>query len=403
MKVGLVKLFILGAGASKAYGQSKTGIRMPIACDFFDTFDQLKISSSLWVLQGQINLYAMEKYSVDPYTYFRSGIDIEDFHSSIESDLQDALAKDNKLESLTLQMQYNELVYLFASVINEIQNGPTSKPHLKLAENIEHDDVIATFNWDTLIEKALEETKSWSTDSGYGFVPKSIYRDAWTDPLSSDLKTTKLYKLHGSTNWLTAHPSLLGGLTTLNKFVAPNDVYVYESTEQPYPCHRGRFMNGYERHSYGYYPVNLDMVARAPDGRAIVSVNQPKPHVQEGTAPSHGVPTIPLIIPPVKEKKYDQYGNLFDGLWEKTAKAIEIADEIILIGYSFPKTDIKSTKLFLDAFMKRTTKPKIKILDPNPERIADKFKYEFGFLDSEICVYKDYFSENFDIEAMIKN
>ncbi len=53
--------------------------------------------------------------------------------------------------------------------------------------------------------------------------------------------------------------------------------------------------------------------------------------------------------------------------------------------------------------MKRTCKPKIKILDPNPERIADKFKYEFGFLDSEISVYKDYFSESFDIEAMIKN
>jgi|TARA_B100000519_G_scaffold185198_1_gene180155 hypothetical protein len=401
--VGLVKLFILGAGASKAYGQSNTGVRMPIACDFFDTFDKLEISSSLWVLQGQINLYAMEKYGVDPYTYFRSGIDIEDFHSSIEADLQDALAKDNKSESTILQMSYNELVYLFASVINEIQNGPTSKPHLKLAENIEHDDVIATFNWDTLIEKALEETKSWTTDHGYGFEPKSIYRDGWTAPLTSDLNTTQLYKLHGSTNWLTVHPSLLGDLTTLNKFVAPNDVYVYESTEQPYPCHRGRFMNGYERLSYGYYPVNLDMVAHSQDGQAIVTVNQPKPHVQKGTAPSHGVATIPLIIPPVKEKKYDQYGDLFDGLWEKTAKAIELADEIILIGYSFPKTDIKSTKLFLDAFMKRTCKPKIKILDPNPERIADKFKYEFGFLDSEISVYKDYFSESFDIEAMIKN
>lgn len=398
-----MKLFILGAGASKAYGQSNTGIRMPIACDFFDTFDKLEISSSLWVLQGQINLYAMEKYGVDPYTYFRSGIDIENFHSSIEADLQDAIGKEKKSESMILQMSYNELVYLFASVINEIQNGPVSKPHLQLAENLETDDVIATFNWDTLIERALEETKSWATDHGYGFEPKSIYRNGWTDPLNLDSQSVQLYKLHGSTNWLTVHPSLLGNLTTLNKFVAPNDVYIYESTEQPFPCHRGRFMDGYERFSYGYYPVNLDMVAYASDGQAIVSVNQPKPHVKKGTAPSNGVATIPLIIPSVKEKKYDQYGNLFDNLWEKTAKAIEVADEIILIGYSFPKTDIKSTKLFLDAFMKRSSKPKIKILDPNPERIADKFKYEFGFLDSEISVYKDYFSESFDIEAMIKN
>ncbi|HBC3592984.1 TPA: SIR2 family protein [Vibrio parahaemolyticus] len=398
-----MKLFILGAGASKAYGQSKTGVRMPIACDFFDTFDKLDISQSLWVLQGQINLYAMEKYGVDPYTYFRSGIDIEDFHSSIESDLQDAHAVGNKSESTILQMSYNELVYLFASVINEIQNGPVSKPHLKLAQNLSKDDVIATFNWDTLIERALEEELSWSTDRGYGFSPKSIYRNGWSSSENQSSKSVQLYKLHGSTNWLTVHPSLLGDFTTLNKFVAPDDVYVYESTEQPYPCHRGRFMEGYERLSYGYYPVNLDMVAYAPDGQEIVFIPQPKPHVEEGKAPSDGVATIPLIIPPVKEKKYDQYGSLFENLWEKTASAIEKADEIILIGYSFPKTDIKSTKLFLDAFMKRSSKPRIKILDPNPERIVDKFKYEFGFTDSEILVCKDYFSEDFDIAAMIKN
>jgi hypothetical protein len=398
-----VKLFILGAGASKAYAQSKTGVRMPIARDFFDTFDKLDISKSLWVLQGQINLYAMEKFGVESYSYFRSGIDIEDFHSSIEADLQDAIACEDKQKSMIHQMSYNELVYLFSSVINEIQNGPLSKPHLKLAENISENDVIATFNWDTLIERALEEVNSWCADVGYGFSPKSIYRNGWQVPFETKSSDIKLYKLHGSTNWLTVHPSLIGDSTTLNKFVNPDDVYVYESTEQPYPCHRGRFMEGYERLSYGYYPVNLDMVANAPDGQKMVFVNQPKPHVKKGTAPTDGVPTIPLIIPPVKNKKYDQYGSLFDGLWEKTANAIVLADEIILIGYSFPKTDIKSTKLFIDAFMKRSSKPKIKILDPYPEKIVEKFKYEFGFLDSDISVYKDYFSEEFDIDAMIKN
>ncbi|MEZ9464875.1 hypothetical protein AB4178_24650 [Vibrio splendidus] len=398
-----MKLFILGAGASKSYEQSKTGIKMPIACDFFDTFDKLDISNSLWVLQGQINLYAMEKYGVDSYSYFRSGVDIEDFHSSIEADLHDAIASGSKTESMIYQMSYNELVYLFASVINEIQNGPVSKPHLKLVENLKDDDVIATFNWDTLIDRALEEILPWVTDDGYGFKPKLIYRDGWLKPSKLNNQSVQLYKLHGSTNWLTVHPSLLGDFTTLNKLVSSDSVYVYESTEEPYPCHRGRFLEGYERFSYGYYPVNLDMVAYAPDGQPIVFVPQPKPHVKKGTASSDGVATIPLIIPPVKEKKYDQYGSLFDGLWESTGKAIETADEIILIGYSFPKTDIKSSKLFIDAFMRRTSKPRIKILDPNPERIVDKFKYEFGFLDSDISVYKDYFSEGFDIEAMIQS
>ncbi|WED25455.1 SIR2 family protein [Vibrio sp. DW001] len=399
-----MKLFILGAGASKAYGDSKTGIRMPIACDFFETYDKLDIPNNLWVLQGQIHLYIMNKYGIDPYTYLRKGIDIEDFHSSIEEDIQIELAAGNKNESMFHQMSYNELIYLFSFVINEIQNGPISKPHLRLAESVSQSDVIATFNWDTLIERALEHTSSWNVNQGYSFSPKSVYRNGWDDSdTNPNNEMVQLLKLHGSTNWLTIHPNMLDGFTTLNRFVKPEDVYVYESTKEPYPCHRGRFMEGYGRFSYGYYPVNLDMVAYDPDGQKIEFVSQPKPHFEKGKAPRDGVPTIPLIIPPVKQKKYDQYGELFGSLWSKTSEAIQKADEIILIGYSFPKTDIKSTQLFIQSFMKRVNKPKIKILDPNPEKIAEKFIYEFGFTEAEVQVYKDYFSEDFDIEALIKN
>lgn len=399
-----MKLFILGAGASKAYNDSKTGVKMPIACDFFDTYDKLNIANNLWVLQGQIHLYVMNKFGIDPYTYFRSGIDIENFHSSIEADIQKEIEAGNENESMFHQMSYNELIYLFSFVINEIQNGSISKPHLKLAECISEDDVIATFNWDTLIERALEDSSNWNTDQGYSFTPKSIYRNGWKD---SDKQLNEpmvqLLKLHGSTNWLTVHPNMLGNFTTLNRFVKPDDVYVYESTQESYPCHRGRYMKGYERLSYGYYPVNLDMVAYSPDGEKVEFFNQPKPHLKKGVAQSSGVASIPLIIPPVKEKKYDQYGELFDSLWAKTSEAIQKADEIILIGYSFPITDIKSTELFLKSFMERNSKPKIKILDPNPEKIVEKFIYEFGFTKSEIQVYKDYFSESFDIEELIKN
>lgn len=398
-----MKLFILGAGASKAYSQSKTGVRMPIACDFFDTFDKLKISENPWVLQGDIGRYIIEKYKTDPYTYLRSGIDIEDFHSTVERDLSHAFENSDQVESITLQMTYNQLVYIFSSVINEIQNGPTSVPHIKLVRSLNEDDVIATFNWDTLIDRALKEERAWNTSTGYGFVPKSIYKDCWIPPSEKVSSNIQLYKLHGSTNWLTVHPTFMDDKTTLKKCVAPDDVYVYESTKSPYPCHRGRFMDNYEHFSYGYYPVNLDLELQEDNDRSFVTLNQPNPYIKKGLAPSNGVVSIPLIIPPVKEKKYEKYGNLFETLWGKTANAIETADEIIFIGYSFPKTDTKSTQLFVKSLMKRINKPKIKILDPFPEKIIEKFKFEFGFIESEITVYKDYFSEDFDIENMIKD
>ncbi len=76
-----MRVFLLGAGASKGYGSSPTGHRMPIARDFFDTFDQLDISANPWVLIEGLLGYLMNKGIVDPHAYLRSGIDIEALHS----------------------------------------------------------------------------------------------------------------------------------------------------------------------------------------------------------------------------------------------------------------------------------------------------------------------------------
>ena len=38
-----MRTFIIGAGASKAYSESPTNCRMPIANDFFQTFNKLNI------------------------------------------------------------------------------------------------------------------------------------------------------------------------------------------------------------------------------------------------------------------------------------------------------------------------------------------------------------------------
>ena len=35
-------------------------------------------------------------------------------------------------------------------------------------------------------------------------------------------------------------------------------VHVYEHTDGPYDTFKGRFISGYERFSYGYYPISPD-------------------------------------------------------------------------------------------------------------------------------------------------
>lgn len=399
-------VLLLGAGASKAYGDSPTAVRMPIATDFFETFEKLPIATNPWTLRTALYDYLSRIKNVDPHAYLNSGIDIEQLHSEIEQWVLDSESETDPNESIFRRRAYNELIFLFAAAINEIQNGPPSKAHAALASHLKKDDVIITFNWDTLMDRALFDTGSWTTDRGYGFTPKSIYRDGWSPAATDEQRAAapRLIKLHGSTNWLNSHPIYPKGHATLMQKATPDTVWIFEYATRPYDCFAGRFMPGYQSFSYGYYPPNiLDDEGRTPEeGWVTVSMRARVPWLPEGEAGSKGLVSIPLIIPPVKNKKYDFYGTLFRGLWDEAQKALTEAEHIIIIGYSFPRTDIRTTELFKSAFMKRRTMPRVSILDPNPQNIAEKMRFEFGISDDHLKVYQDYFSEDFDLDNLFK-
>lgn len=56
-----MRVLLLGAGASKSYDQSPTGQRMPVARDFFQTFDKLDLSANPWVLIGSLAAYVEDE------------------------------------------------------------------------------------------------------------------------------------------------------------------------------------------------------------------------------------------------------------------------------------------------------------------------------------------------------
>jgi hypothetical protein len=77
------------------------------------------------------------------------------------------------------------------------------------------------------------------------------------------------------------------------------------------------------------------------------------------------------------------------------------AEEIVIIGYSFPRTDLQSDELFLRAFMRRSSVPRVVIMDPAPERVVDKFALEFGVARDRITFDKAYFSESYDLRGIL--
>lgn len=195
-----------------------------------------------------------------------------------------------------------------------------------------------------------------------------------------------------------------GGKPTLMQTCDPSTLYVYESTEEPYATYAGRFMSGYEPFSYGCYPPNLldDPGRTAPEGKTFVRARPKFPWMPEGIAPDTGLPSMPLIIPPAKAKTYDLFGALFKTLWSAAEDVLSEAEHIILIGYSFPRTDHQSNALFKNAFSRRKSLPKVSIVDPYPTRAAEKFEQEFGITGNRLFVTADPFSTKFDLSKILR-
>ncbi len=414
-----MRTFVIGAGASKAYQNSPTNCTMPIANDFFETFTKLDICEDLRVLVGDITNIGKNDFNISIFNFFASGIDIEDFFTHVENKLLKQMEEGKIQDNIYYYKSYLQLIFLFTSIINEIQNGPVSKAHTNLIKSLKKDDTIITFNWDTLLDRALSENTTWKTDFGYCLKPEKIYKNKWVKPIENQHQNfNKLIKLHGSTNWITTYPMPHNqDLFKLNQKIDNSSFYIYENTVKPYHCYDGRYKGPYQPFSYFYYPPNIldDIALDESNEKEMVKLgvlNNPeaqkiyekmlgiKLDLPIKTELDDGVITMPLIIPPVKDKKYTLFANLFTDLWDIAKQEIVKSEEIVIIGYSFPKTDTKTIQLFKEAFCMKKELPRIIIVNPEPNDIINLFEFTFGIPRNNIIVFKEYFDENFNFEKL---
>lgn len=378
---------------------------MPIARDFFQTFEALPLSDHPWVLREGLVFYLEHVRHVDPMSFLLSGVDIEELHSEILERLLACTEDRGDADRIMLWRAYNELIYIFAFCLNSIQNGPPSRAHTELASLLTADDTIITFNWDTLMDRALAEVAGWSIVNGYGLAPHMVFRNGWQPSSLLPTGAPILLKLHGSTNWLVGHPTEeKDGRLVLSQSTPPSTLYVFEYATDPYDTYAGRFMPGFGPYSFGYYPPNLaDKGRPIEEGHVLIRFRHKFPWKPEGTAGDKGLVSMPLIIPPVKNKSYELFGELFTGLWARACEALREADEIVIIGYSFPRTDHRSSKLFLDSFLQRTTIPLVTIIDPVPERAVEKIHYDLGIPMDRMTVIPEPFSAGFDLRRIFRS
>ena len=154
-----------------------------------------------------------------------------------------------------------------------------------------------------------------------------------------------------------------------------DEVFLYWHSSLPYATHQNRWTGGYVPTTYCYYPPNIpanyfkDELLAAPPGRVFYRAT-PRFLVpfEEGTGV--GVPSSPILITPVKQKKYETYRSTIQNLWSQAVKELEVATRIVIIGYSFPETDTRALDLFRSVFVQRGSEIDVEIVAPNVSDIA---------------------------------
>jgi len=185
IKRDVSRVIVLGAGASCSYSESPTGLKPPLAREILQTYTRLDISENRYVLVGHLVNYVRDTRGVPSNQFGSWDEDLEAFLSEVDLGIARYArrARAKKLQPEELRQYalavgaYDQLVFLLASIFNEIQNGPVSIPYMLLAGELRSDDVVVTFNWDTLLDRALAASGMWSPSNGYCIRPAGIFDD----------------------------------------------------------------------------------------------------------------------------------------------------------------------------------------------------------------------------------
>jgi hypothetical protein len=157
-------------------------------------------------------------------------------------------------------------------------------------------------------------------------------------------------------------------------------VFLHWQSCLPFETYRGRWRGGYVSTCYGYYPPNLPLdsfppeLTSAPPGHTFVTVNLAPIFSPFEEAATRGIPSSPLMLTPVRQKRYEDYPAVIEPLWEQAGRAMREADRIVVVGYSFPATDTRSIRLLQQSLQSRPAQIEVWIVDPNAENIASRLK-----------------------------
>lgn len=379
--------YLFGAGASHSYDLSPTGVRPPLAKGFFQAYNDLDISGDRYVLVGWIVNYGRDTRGLSPWRFNEWDANVEEFLTEIDEQIGSPQRAKELSSAWVSEVAgaYNQMLFLFASVLNEIQNGPPCSNYSALVNRLSRDDVLVTFNWDCLLDTVLWETGEWHPVDGYGLRFEGLFDDSWQCPVGLAPSKYRLLKLHGSTNWLMPYMTL-NPQTRVRTFTNPavdlatRPMFCFIRASEPYETYRQRTQPGYAPFSYYYYPPDIPIVAGERPGWETIAILSAFDLPDHGDVVLGGYPysSMPLLIPPVRKKEYGLLGNVLDGVWGQAHAAIVACDRLTIIGYSFPATDFRAWELLESSCQLRTRQLPIILVGPHAQDLGRRVEERLG-------------------------
>lgn len=206
-------LVVLGAGATRGTTLARDQGRPlpPVDADFFTQIQRIKHDKHQAYINALLEFCHAEfgpGWTLTMERFFNHVWYAQRFRShGVSVKVKDGLGAGRDVAVTTLFRQV-----LLASLEQSLFGdhslsclSSTCELHDVLAQYIEPDDGIISFNYDCLIDASLRRhCPYWDVESSYGFTPLATKAQDYWRRSARSRGTVRLYKLHGSINWQLA-------------------------------------------------------------------------------------------------------------------------------------------------------------------------------------------------------
>lgn len=311
-------VYVLGAGSSAIAGA-------PLMNEFKEA--ALKTAERLSSSPGD----GKEKFqdALDFWTKTVPSANIEEFY--LLADLAYRLEIGNPSYT-KLGEPLGSVQYLIAKTLEDSMGITISKTHRHFIDVLtkipKESRTVISLNWDIALDRAMISMHGASSIQ-YGYAKAKPIQSYSEKPLHANLQ---VIKLHGSTNW--------------------------------WLCDKCRTL---------WYDTETKSTVRYWE-----QISAPK-CTEEACAGR----LIPLMLPPTSQKfETSQFLPVLSEIWKSARNALSDCDELVFVGYSFPKTDVQF-KMFVHEALSTNANLQTLVVITNPK---------FG---SEKLVFEDHYSEIF--------